>query len=102
MRFKGVNPDNGEAIYDDINGDGQIKTDDRVIVGSPHPDCFGGLSNTLSWRGFDLRAFLQFNQGNEIFNAIRIFSDDGGYYFDNKLKDYPLARTITLGFSGSW
>jgi TonB-linked SusC/RagA family outer membrane protein len=92
LRFKGVDPQTGDAIYDDINGDGEITTDDRVIVGSPHPDYFGGVSNTLSWRGFDLRAFVQFNQGNEIFNAIRIFADDGGYYFDNKYKDSYLDR----------
>ena len=50
------------------------------------------MSNTISFKGFDLRAFLQFNQGNEVFNAIRIFADDGGYYFDNKLKDSYVKR----------
>ncbi len=97
LRFTGVNPETGDAIYDDINGDGDITTDDRVIVGSPHPDYFGGLSNTIAWRGFDLRAFVQFNQGNEIFNAIRIFSDDGGYYFDNKFKDAYVDRWQKAG-----
>lgn len=92
LRYKGVDPQTGDAIYDDINGDGDITTDDRTIVGSPHPDYFGGLSNHFSWRGFDLRGFIQFNKGNEIFNAIRIFSDDGGYYFDNKLKDSYVDR----------
>jgi hypothetical protein len=37
--------------------------------------------------GFEARAFLQFSQGADVFNAIRIFADDGGYYFDNKLRD---------------
>ena len=92
LRFKGVDPQTGNAIYDDVNGDGDITTDDRVIVGSPHPDYFGGITNSLSWGGFDLRAFLQFNQGNEIFNAMRIFADDGGYYFDNKFRDSYLDR----------
>lgn len=92
LRFKGVDPQTGDAIYDDVNGDGDITSDDRTIVGSPHPDYYGGLTNTMSWKGFDLRTFLQFTQGNEIFNAIRIFSDDGGYYFDNKLRDSYVNR----------
>jgi hypothetical protein len=50
------------------------------------------MANTISWKGFDLRTFVQFNQGNKVFNAIRIFADDGGYYFDNKLKDSYLKR----------
>ena len=87
LRFKGVDPATGDAIYDDINGDGAITTDDRTIVGSPHPRYFGGFSNTLGWMGFEARAFLQFSQGAQVFNAIRIFADDGGYYFDNKLRD---------------
>lgn len=87
LRFKGVDPQTGDAIYDDINGDGEITTDDRTIVGNPHPRYFGGFSNTLSWKGLEARAFLQFTQGAHVFNAIRIFADDGGYYFDNKLRD---------------
>ena len=92
LRFKGVDPQTGDAIYDDVNGDGQITADDRTIVGSPHPDYFGGFSNSLTWKGFDLRTFLQFSQGNKVFNAIRVFADDGGYYFDNKLKDSYVKR----------
>lgn len=92
LRFKGVDPQTGDAIYDDVNKDGDITSDDRVIVGSPHPKYFGGWTNTLSWKGFDLRSFVQFTQGNKVFNAWRIFADDGGYYYDNKLRDTYLKR----------
>ncbi|MCC6929363.1 MAG: TonB-dependent receptor [Gemmatimonadaceae bacterium] len=92
LRFKGVDPQTGDAIYDDVNGDGEITADDRTIVGSPHPKYFGGWTNTLNWKGFDLRSFVQFTQGNKVFNAIRIFADDGGYYFDNKLRDSYVKR----------
>ena len=92
LRFIGVDPETGDAEYFDANGDGDITSEDRVIVGSPHPDWQGGFTNTVSFMGFDLRAFLQFNRGNEVFNAIRIFSDDGGYYFDNKLRDTYVRR----------
>jgi TonB-linked SusC/RagA family outer membrane protein len=96
LRFLGVNPDNGNAIFDDVccgvgpNGerlmepDGVINGDDRVIVGSPHPDYWGGLRNTLAWKGFDLNVFFEFSQGGEIYNGVRSFADEGGTYNDNK------------------
>lgn len=86
VRFDGVDPATGDAIYFDANGDGRVNADDRINVGSPHPDYWGGWNNTLSWRGLDLRGFLQFSQGGEIFNLVRIFADDGGYYYDNKVR----------------
>jgi TonB-linked SusC/RagA family outer membrane protein len=92
LKFLGVDPQTGDAIYDDVNGDGDINSSDRTVVGSPHPRYFGGIANTIAWGGFDLRAFVQFNQGNQIFNAMRVFADDGGYYFDNKFRDSYLGR----------
>lgn len=82
--FIGVDPQTGDAKYRDLDGNGRINAADRLIVGSPHPDYQGGLTNEFSWGGLDLRAFVQFSQGAEIYNAIRIFADDGGYYTDNK------------------
>lgn len=87
LRFTGVDPATGDAMYYDKNGDGEITADDRVIVGSPQPKYFGGVTNTLSYAGFDLRAFVNFSQGAKVFNAIRVFADDGGYYYDNKLTE---------------
>jgi TonB-linked SusC/RagA family outer membrane protein len=87
LRFKGVDPQTGDAIYDDINKDGSITADDRVVGGSPQPTHWGGFNNTFAFGNFDLRAALQFSGGNKIFNAMRIFADDGGYNYDNKFTD---------------
>ncbi len=53
----------------------------------PHPDYYGGLRNTIRWGGFDLTAFFQYSFGADIFNAMRWYADDGGYFFDNKFRD---------------
>ncbi len=87
LRFMGVDPQTGDAIYEDTDGDGSITADDRQIVGSPHPDYVGGLTNNLSYGRFDLSVFVTFSQGGEIFNAMRIFSGAGGYYEDNQFAD---------------
>jgi TonB-linked SusC/RagA family outer membrane protein len=87
LHFLGVDPATGDAIFEDVNGDGAITADDRTIVGSPHPDYTGGLSSTVAYKGFDLTGFLVFSRGNRVFNAMRIFSDAGGYYLDNQFTD---------------
>jgi TonB-linked SusC/RagA family outer membrane protein len=86
IRFLGVDPATGDAIYDDINNDGTIDAADRVFIGSPHPKYWGGITNTLTWGNFDFRSFLQFTQGHTIFNAIGVFANDGGYNWDNKFR----------------
>jgi len=76
-RFLGVDPQTGDAKY----------SAEQEFVGSPHPKYQGGFTSDMSWRGLDLHGFVQFNHGNKIFNAIRVFADDGGRYSDNKFSD---------------
>ena len=73
----------GDIRFRDLNGDGVINDDDRTIIGSPWPDYEGGITNTLSYGGFDLTGFVQFSQGAEIFNANRIYMDQFGSGGDN-------------------
>jgi len=87
LQFLGVDPATGDAIYKDMNADGSINSEDFTIVGSPHPNYTGGFTSTFTWKGFDLTGFLTFSQGNKVFNAMRIFSDAGGWYLDNQFRD---------------
>jgi len=73
-----VDPQTGNAVYDDINEDGKITTDDRQILGSIWPDFFGGLTNTFTFKGFDVNTFFSFSYGNEIYNHNKFFGEGGG------------------------
>jgi TonB-linked SusC/RagA family outer membrane protein len=89
VKFIGVDPDNGNALFFDLDGDGETgeDPDDRMMVGSPHPDYWGGLTNTFAFKGFDLRTFVQFSQGGQIYNGLRAYADDGVWSLgDNKLR----------------
>lgn len=68
-----VNPDNGELVFKDINGDGSITTTDRTTIGNALPDYTFGFTNNLSYKGFSLDILFTGSQGNDIFNASRIF-----------------------------
>ena len=48
LHFLGVDPATGDAIFEDVNGDGSITSDDLTIVGSPHPDYTGGFTSTFT------------------------------------------------------
>lgn len=73
-----VDPQTGNAVYEDVNKDGKITTNDRQIVGDAWPDFTGGLTNTFSYKGFDLSAFVYFSVGNQVFNMNRFFQEHGG------------------------
>ncbi|MGV8814384.1 MAG: TonB-dependent receptor [Gelidibacter sp.] len=69
----GVDPSTGDIVYADTNFDGVITSEDRTIVGNPHPDFIGGLTNNFSYRGFDFSVFLQGSYGNDVFNGSRLY-----------------------------
>ncbi|MFT4033175.1 MAG: TonB-dependent receptor [Siphonobacter sp.] len=73
-----VDPQTGNVVYDDVNKDGEITTDDRQIVGSIWPKLFGGWTNNLTYRGFDLNLFFAFQYGNKIYNHNKFFGEGGG------------------------
>lgn len=61
----------GDVKIVDVNGDGKIDATDRTIIGSLEPDYSGGMTNTVSWRGITLSAFLQTVQGVTRQNSLR-------------------------------
>jgi len=61
----------GDFRFRDLNGDGVLTDDDRTFIGNPIPDFSYGVNINLNWKGFDLNAFVQGVQGNEIFSVIK-------------------------------
>ena len=55
----------GDYLYKDMNGDGRITSDDRVVIGNMQADFFGGFSTTLTYKGLYLFAGFQYSVGNE-------------------------------------
>lgn len=60
----------GDVRYKDFNGDGVIDENDRHIVGSPTPDYYWGLTNTFSYKGFDLSVFFQGQKGGSSYALL--------------------------------
>ncbi|RYD85756.1 MAG: TonB-dependent receptor, partial [Sphingobacteriales bacterium] len=73
-----VDPQTGNAVFQDVNGDGTITAADRQILGSALPKFFGGISNTFTYKGLDLNVLFTFQQGNKVLNLNRFFGEGGG------------------------
>lgn len=65
----------GCVKYKDKDGDGKITTADRTKIGNGTPLFFGGITNTFNYKGFDLSFMFQFNYGNDVYNATRLYSN---------------------------
>ncbi len=65
----------GSWKYKDLNGDKKITDADRTFLGSPHPDFQMGLNLGATYKNFSFTAFLFWNQGNEIYNYTKYYTD---------------------------
>ena len=74
----------GDVIFVDQNLDGTIDGDDKVMIGNPHPDFTYGINLTAGFKGFDLSAFFQGTQGNEIYNTLAIYTDFPTFFSLNR------------------
>lgn len=61
----------GDVRYFDKDGDGDITEEDRLYVGKATPDFYGGISSSMSYKGFDLNIFCQFSGGGKILASWR-------------------------------
>ncbi len=61
----------GDVKYRDINEDGIIDDRDQTFIGNPWPKFFYGITNTFSYKGFDLSILLTGSYGNDVLNLLR-------------------------------
>ncbi|WP_299555304.1 TonB-dependent receptor [Seonamhaeicola sp.] len=71
----------GDFIFRDVDGNGVIDNDDRVVLGSYIPDFEYGLQLDFTYKNFDLNLFFNGVQGNEILNGKKFQGQI--HYFGN-------------------
>lgn len=77
--FKG-----GDAkfVNTDQDAEGIIGDNDRVVIGDPNPELFGGFNNTFSYKNWSLSALLTFSLGNDVYNYTRQQLESGSNYYN--------------------
>ena len=68
----GYNFQGGDAIYEDINHDGQINALDIVYLGNSLPKVNGGFNLTLNYGRWFLKGRFNYRLGNKVVNLARM------------------------------
>ncbi|MCH8487997.1 MAG: TonB-dependent receptor, partial [Candidatus Cyclonatronum sp.] len=94
FRFAGVNPADGRGMWFDRNGEITYSPteEDLDFVGEAFPDVIGGWNNTISYGGFTLDVFFQFNLGQDSFKQQEGFFLDGTIFRGRGLTRRTLDR----------
>jgi len=101
----------GDFKYKDINGDGNINDDDRVVLGSFLPSYFYGINLGFDYKGFDFSATALGQGGNKILNRKRgevIFTTGTNvdrdfainrWHGEGTTNSYPSSAAIRKGWN---
>jgi TonB-linked SusC/RagA family outer membrane protein len=62
----------GDAIYEDINHDGNINYMDVVYLGNSNPKFSGGFGPSLSWKGLKLSSYFSYRYDFDVVNGTKM------------------------------
>ena len=76
----------GDIRYKDLNGDKAITSADQTFIGNPNPKFTYGMTNSFSYKGFDLSVFVSGVYGDQIFNYARTQDEALYNVYQNQLS----------------
>ncbi|MFD2537882.1 SusC/RagA family TonB-linked outer membrane protein [Sphingobacterium chuzhouense] len=79
----------GDFKYRDINGDGVVNADDRVVLGNSFPKYTASLTNNIDYKNFNLNIFMDGVFGVDMLNNNLVDT-----YFPANLKRNRLAEPM--------
>lgn len=84
----------GHFMYEDVDGNGYIDSNDRTIIGDPNPDFTFGFNTSLRYRRLTLSLSFNGSYGNDVFNLNNDSEYDvGKYTYNIRRKAYYNAWT---------
>jgi len=99
----------GNVKIVDLNNDGEINEQDHTVVGNAQPNFLWGLSNRLTYSGFDFSFDIQGQQGGQLFYLGRRGFNNGLGEGTNQYRDWlhaykpaRFAANIPEGIAMDW
>lgn len=83
----------GGPRFKDTDGDKVISINDFEVIGSPEPDFYGGLMNTVRWKNLKLDVYLNGSYGNDLYNTLSheaLFFREGSNQYKEVLNHWSL------------
>jgi TonB-dependent starch-binding outer membrane protein SusC len=99
QRYAGVNPATGRPMF--FDKDDNITyipvLADRKVIGDTQPKYFGGLNNTITYKGFELDFLFQYEYGRMATDGQLNFLTENGNRSFNALREVYENRWTTPG-----
>lgn len=86
----------GDIRFKDLNNDGVINDQDRTNIGNANPNFTFGLTNTVTYKNFEINLFIQGSQGNKVLNFTRWYTEGGvsnGNYSNKVIERWTAPGT---------
>nr|WP_162988911.1 SusC/RagA family TonB-linked outer membrane protein [Pedobacter schmidteae] len=85
---KGIDPNAGLFVYNDIDGNGVFTSADYNVLGSTDPKYYGGIGTNISYAGLELDVFADFRKqtGNNFLNSVYSRRNVGGTMINQPIQ----------------
>ena len=103
--FTGIDPANGNAIFEDIDGSGDATQADKMDLGSGIPKLNYGITLTAGWKGIDAVVFLTGAAGNKIYNCLTVVdypSNRLSYFTEDRWTPTHTNGTMPAANAANW
>ena len=77
FKYEGIG-DDGQFIFEDVNGDGALDAADEQVIGNGLPDFSLGFQNQFNFGNVDFSFFLRGDFGHQLANMWRVFYEPVG------------------------
>ncbi|MBK0383102.1 TonB-dependent receptor [Pedobacter sp. SD-b] len=94
-----ADPYPGGIKFKDINNDNVVDINDRTVIGNTQPKFFGGLNQQFTYKNFDLSVFVNFQTGNDVYNANKL-EFTSGYTVNSNLLAIETNRWRNVNAQG--
>jgi TonB-linked SusC/RagA family outer membrane protein len=88
----------GQIKVTDKNNDGKITADDRLYIGSEVPDWSGSITNSFSFKGFDLSVMVFARIGQTILSSLHANNNPLAGRFQQIKVDYWTPKNPTNAY----
>lgn len=87
-------PRPGDIKFKDLNSDGKIDDNDKIVISNSNPKHYGGFSNNFTYKNLDLSVLFNWSYGNEVLNLGRSRLEGGQSPFGNLTETYWTNRWL--------
>jgi TonB-linked SusC/RagA family outer membrane protein len=96
-QYQGIDPETGFYKVMDVNEDGRYNYEDRTIIKNFEREFYGGLSNTLSYKGLSLQFLISFAKQEGFLSRFDagVFGNQRAVVLEALMEESPLQQITT-------